>query len=205
MSFTEWLPILTICILGAITPGPSLAVVLRNTMNGSHLHGVATGVSHSLGIAFYALMATTGIAVLITQTPAIFHLITWGGAFYLVWIAVQALRAGDGGFESPDADSHSELTLFGAARQGFLISFLNPKIAIFFLALFSQFVKPGAGWEQQGIMVATATIVDGLWYSLVALALSHPRLMPALQRKAGVINKLTGIVLLLIAVRIVLL
>lgn len=203
MSFTEWLPVLAICILGAITPGPSLAVVLRNTVNGSRLHGVATGVTHSLGIVFYALTVTTGIAVLITQTPAIFHLITWGGALYLSWIAVQALRSEGSAFENADTETNTNLTIWEASKQGFLIAFLNPKIAIFFLALFSQFVKPGGSVSQQAILVATPAIIDGLWYSLVALVLSHPRLMPALQRKAGLINKLTGIVLLLIAVRIV--
>ncbi|WP_281645155.1 LysE family translocator [Parendozoicomonas sp. Alg238-R29] len=204
MPLTEWFPIFTVCLLGAISPGPSLAVVLRNTMNGSRLHGVATGVSHSMGIAFYALIVTTGISVLITETPLAFRFITWGGALYLAWLAINAFKASADITQGGEANKTAELTIAGAARQGFLISFLNPKIAVFFLALFSQFVKPGAEWVQQEIIVLTATAVDGIWYSLVALAFSHPRLMPAIQKKAGFINKLTGTVLLLIAIRIVL-
>ncbi|CAM3449663.1 LysE family translocator [Parendozoicomonas haliclonae] len=202
MSLTEWLPILAICVLGAMTPGPSLAVVLHNTMNGSRLHGVVTGISHSLGIAIYALAATTGLALLITGSPFLFRCITWGGAAYLIWLAIKAFRAPVSSGEDESVEKVKTLTFQEAARQGFLISFLNPKIAVFFLALFSQFVTPGAEAVQQAIMVLTATIVDGGWYALVALAFSHPRLLPWLQQKSGVINKLTAVVLLLIAVRI---
>ena len=204
MSLSEWLPIFTICVLGAVTPGPSLAVVLHNTMNGSRLHGVVTGVSHSLGIAIYALAVTTGLAVLITESPNIFRVITWGGAVYLVWLAYKAFRTTSTVDGMADIEDDSQLTLAGAAKQGFLISFLNPKIAIFFLALFSQFVQPGAELLQQSIMVSTATVVDAGWYTLVALVFSHPRLMPTLQKKADLINKLTGVVLLLVAVRLLL-
>ena len=203
MSFADWLPVFMVCLMGAMTPGPSLAVVLRNTTQGSRLHGIVTGLSHCLGIGLYAFAVTTGLAVLITESPTLFHIITWGGALYLAWLGYLSFNAPvttddiDGGDETA-----SKVTLAEAARQGFLISFLNPKIVIFFMALFSQFVVPGAGIGYQSIMALTATLVDGAWYSLVAIIISQPRILAQLKQRTGLINKITGIVLVLIAMKV---
>ena len=84
-----------------------------------------------------------------------------------------------------------------------MISFLNPKLAIFFLALFSQFVDDTAIWQQNIIMVATVTGIDTLWYCLVALVLSHSIMLEKLRTNVHIIEKLSGIVLLAVACRVV--
>lgn len=85
-----------------------------------------------------------------------------------------------------------------------MISFLNPKLAIFFLALFSQFVDDAAGWQQSVIMVATVTGIDTLWYCLVALILSHSVMLEKLRQNMNIIEKCSGVVLLAVALRVVL-
>ena len=203
MTFTSWLSIALICTLGAITPGPSLVVVLRNTMTGSRLHGIATGLAHSAGIGVYAVLCTTGIVLLITNSPNLFKFLTWAGAGYLAWLGWKAWSAaGSALTEQPSGQAaKSRLT---AAREGFLVSFLNPKIAVFFLALFSQFVTPEQGWKEQGVLALTAIIIDGGWYTIVALIAGHSVILSALQQRAGLINRLTGISLIAIALKIIL-
>lgn len=205
MPLAEWFPLFIICFLGAASPGPSLAVVLRNTTNGSRLHGIVTALGHCCGFGLYALAATTGLAVLIVESPVLFRTLTWIGAAYLVWLGYKAFRASALSVPLPGTEetfTTSHMSLTGAAREGFLIAFLNPKIALFFLALFSQFVEPGKGAVYQSIMAITAMAVDGLWYTLVATVFSHPRLLPKLQEKNRLINQVTGCVFILIAARI---
>ena len=80
---------------------------------------------------------------------------------------------------------------------------MNPKLAIFFLALFSQFADDTAIWQQNIIMVATVTGIDTLWYCLVALVLSHSIMLEKLRTNVHIIEKLSGIVLLAVACRVV--
>ena len=92
-----------------------------------------------------------------------------------------------------------------SARDGFLIAFLNPKIAVFLVALLSQFVRPEAPLsEKLGIAALTASI-DMVWYVLVAVALSHSVILDGLRQRAVMVDRVFGVVLLLLAVRVVLL
>ncbi len=90
-----------------------------------------------------------------------------------------------------------------AGREGAVISLLNPKIAIFFLALFSQFIVVDASISDHVIMVLTPTLVDGLWYSLVAVVLSQGPILAALQKRGQIVNRVTGTVLIMLALRVV--
>jgi len=92
-----------------------------------------------------------------------------------------------------------------AARDGFAVAFLNPKLAVFMLALFSQFVDADAGLTTGAILVATATLIDGSWYSLVTLLLSQPRFLSGLQRRALLIDRIFGALLAALGVSILVL
>ncbi|OXS14641.1 lysine transporter LysE [Zobellella denitrificans] len=201
MELTSWLALAAICVMGAISPGPSLALVIRNTVRGGQGHGVATALGHGLGVGLYALITALGLALLITKTPLLFDLIRYGGAAFLAWLGLKALlaRPGDAGGRQ---GSHSVRGRRGAF-EGFMVAFLNPQLAIFFLALFSQFVRADTGWQQGGIMMLTAGGIDALWYVLVALALSRGPVLVWLQAKLRMIDKLSGLVLLGLALKVV--
>lgn len=197
MSLTTWLALAAVCFLGAMSPGPSLAVVVRHTVAGSRAHGVATAVSHAAGIGLYALLTSFGLAVLITGSPVVYHVLAIAGAGYLLWLGIGALRGG-GAVEAPSAEQPSG-RVAAAARDGFAISLLNPKIAIFFLALFSQFVHPGMGLFAHVLMAVTAMVIDGAWYALVAVALSRAAVLAALRRRGHWIDRATGVLLIALA------
>ncbi|WP_010323364.1 LysE family translocator [Marinobacterium stanieri] len=200
MSLMLWLSLLLICVLGAMSPGPSLAVVLRQTVSNSRGHGIAAGCAHALGVGLWAAMTVWGLALLVSRHELAYQLITWAGAAYLVWLGIGALRHA----ATPDiqAQKAGHESLLSAARSGLLISLLNPKLAVFFTALFSQFVSADQIWQDQVLMVLTATIVDGAWYSLVAVLFSQPRLLAWLRRHLKRVEQLTGVVLIGLAVRV---
>lgn len=201
MSFSAWLGLLAICCLGAMSPGPSLAMVVRHTLGGGRSKGIVCAWAHSIGIGIYALLTLLGLAALLKNAPMVFNGIAIIGALYLAWMGVQALRS-KGGMSDKLAAGKATDTLT-AARDGIAISLFNPKIMLFFLALFSQFVLAADTMTGQALIVLTPLLVDGLWYTVIALLLSHPSVLPKLRQKAALIDKLSGLVLILLAVRVV--
>ncbi len=200
MSLMLWLSLLLICVLGAMSPGPSLAVVLRQTVSNGRGHGILAGCAHALGVGLWAAMTVWGLGVLVNEYQPLYQLITWLGAGYLVWLGINALRLA----ATPDlqAGQGSRESYWQAARSGALISLLNPKLAVFFTALFSQFVTAGQALSDQLVLVLTASLVDGAWYTLVALLFSQPRLLEWLRRHLKRVEQLTGVVLIGLAVRV---
>ena len=194
-----WLSVATICILGAMAPGPSLAVVMRHTLTGGRAHGCMAAVAHSVGIGLYALLALSGLAVLITASPTVFGAFQWAGAAYLVWLGIKGVTA------KPATESSltDAATTSGAARDGFLIAFLNPKIAVFLVALFSQVIGVDTSWPEKFLYAATAWFFDLLWYLVVAWLFSNPRWLATLKRKAVWFERAFGLVLLALAARLV--
>lgn len=201
MTFSIWLSLLTISILGAASPGPSLAVVVKNCLAGGRKQGLATAWAHAMGIGFYAVITLLGLAYVLEQSPLLFKTLSYAGAAYLLYMAINALRSKGGMAASLKAGE--PIPTLQCAKEGLLISLLNPKIGLFYLALFSQFVSVGNALSDKAIIVLTPLLVDGLWYTLVTLLLSNPLFIDAIKRKALLIDRLSGVFLLFLAVRVV--
>ncbi|MFI0471949.1 LysE family translocator [Halomonas sp. HMF6819] len=200
MPLSLWLSLAAICSLGAMSPGPSLALILRHTLGGGRPSGVAAALAHAFGVGIYALLTVLGLGALIVNHPELFKWVTWLGAAYLAWLGIKALRAGSAGVLSP---GHVASTQRLAAKEGLLVALVNPKLILFFVALLSQFVSPEMGLLAKLIIVMTAVVIDGGWYLIVALGLSHTSVLPWLQRRSHWINRVTGVLLLLLALRVV--
>ncbi|WCP69026.1 LysE family translocator [Vibrio tubiashii] len=202
MTFTVWLSLFTICILGAMSPGPSLAMVAKHSLAGGRLNGLATAWAHAIGIGIYAFITLIGLAVVLQQSPLLFKTISYAGAAYLAYLGYNALRSKGG--VAARLESGEQTSIWQSAKEGFLISLLSPKIALFFIALFSQFVAVGDSVAAKGLIVLTPLVVDGLWYTLITFLLSSPRLIDKIRSKALLIDRLSGAVLILLAVRVIL-
>ena len=198
MTIAIWLTVVTICLLGAMSPGPSLAVVLQQTLRGGRATGLVAAVTHGLGIGLYALLCISGIAVMITTSPLLFTGLQWLGAGYLIWIGYKGLRA-----QSTADETLSDAPTTGsAARDGFLVVFLNPKVAVFFIALFSQVIGSETTLLERLVYAATAMFIDMGWYMIVAWSFSNPRWLGYLQRNIVWLERAFGVVLIALALRL---
>ena len=197
MTLSAWFSLLAICLLGAASPGPSLALVIRHTVTHGRAAGLVTAVSHGLGVGVYALATALGLAAIVATRGAVFDAITLAGAGYLLWLGAGALRAtGEGvATEASPAGGPRSQCYRAAARDGLAMALLNPKIAVFFLALFSQFVAADADARTVVLLAGTATGVDAAWYATVALGLSASGGAAWLRRHQRWIERLTGAVL----------
>jgi threonine/homoserine/homoserine lactone efflux protein len=201
MTLLAWLTLAGICLAGAASPGPSLAVVLSSSVSGGRPSGLAAAWAHASGVAIYALLTVFGVSALLSRAPLLFSALQLGGAAYLLFLALRLLRSHGGTTGNRNVVRISALA---AARDGFAVAFLNPKLGLFMLALFSQFVAPDYGPGELAIMVATAGAVDGLWYTLVTLLCTRPRWLASLQARGSLIDRLLAALLAALAITLLL-
>lgn len=199
MDPIAWLQVALVCAMGAVSPGPSLAVVLRNTLAGGKRQGVLTGIGHGLGILIYAALVVTGLAVALAAFPAVESAIGYAGIALLAWLGLSfiGIRLPPvGQVKAPSDEAARGRDGFAA---GFFIAFLNPKIAAFFMAVFAPFIRADANGIEKAILALTAGIIDAGWYVLVALALSGTGLIHVLRRHASTVDRAIGGLLLAVA------
>jgi threonine/homoserine/homoserine lactone efflux protein len=146
----------------------------------------------------YALLCISGIAVMITTSPLLFTTLQWLGAGYLVWLGIKGLRAKT----QSDKSLAKPPTTGSAARDGFMVAFLNPKVAVFFIALFSQVIGSETTWLEKSVFAATAMFIDMGWYVIVALSFSNPLWLGRLQRNVVWLERAFGVVLIALAIRL---
>ena len=199
MTLTTWLSLVAICCLGAMSPGPSLAVVLRHTISNGRAHGIATALSHAVGVALWALLTVWGLAVVVVEWPLMYKFLTYAGAAYLMWMGIKALRSNGA---APMNVEQVSAPISAAARDGLMVSLLNPKLAFFFIALFSQFVSAQLVVTDKLIMTGTASVIDAVWYIIIAMALSHSKVLDKLQKRSATIDKISGAILIALALRV---
>ncbi len=188
----------TVFVVNA-TPGVDMMFTLAQTLR----HGVAGGIAAALGIVagcvVHTLVAAFGLAALLAASGTAFALVKWAGAAYLVWLAIGMLRAGASA-TAPAANALSAQPGDGAAatapcttslgrlfRQGLLTNVLNPKIAIFFLALLPQFIDAGAADKLVAFLFLGAWfVVQGALFLIAFVFLVAPlrrwRASPAWRR-----------------------
>ena len=198
MDFTSLIGMSLVCVMGAMSPGPSLAVVLRNTISGGRTQGVMTGIGHGIGFGIYAFIAVMGLSSLLLANKQIFNLLQWAGALVLIWLAFNMIT-----YNPSDSSKEHEGSGRRGFLEGFMIAFLNPKILVFLVAVFSQFIDPEMTNSDRFIMALVAGIIDTTWYVLVAAVLSGTSIVDQLRANAILIDRSIGIVLLMLAVLLV--
>ena len=187
-----------VCAMGAISPGPSLAVVLRNTISGGRTRGVMTGIGHGLGLGIYAFIAVMGLSSLLLANEQIFNLLQWAGALVLMWLAFNMIT------HNPSVPSKEhEGSGHRGFLEGFMIAFLNPKILVFLVAVFSQFINPDITNLGRFIMAMMAGVIDTTWYVLVAAVLAGTPLVDKLRVNAVMIDRSIGVVLIMLAILLI--
>jgi len=182
-----------------MSPGPSLAVILRNTISGGRTQGVMSGIGHGLGITFYAVIAVAGLVAIINTIPHFYSIGQIAGSFFLIWLGGKMIIS----FFKNEYNANENMSSNNSSHQGFLegflIAILNPKIAAWLLALFSQFVQPEALLAEQFVLVSTVGFIDASWYCLVAFLASSGKLIKGLQNNYSRIELGMGVLLIILA------
>ncbi|MDI7861100.1 LysE family translocator [Rhizobiaceae bacterium n13] len=163
-SLAHWVAFLTTALLLNLSPGPDIAFILGHTIRNGTRAGFAAVFGIWSGACMHVLLAAFGLSAILAASAVAFSAVKWIGAIYLVWLGIQALRSsGEGGFIKEAGETAQCTRIY---RQGVLVSLLNPKVAIFFLAFLPQFVVEGAGpvWLQLavhgGMIIVVAAFIE---------------------------------------------
>ena len=198
MELKELIMLSFVCAMGAISPGPSLAVVIRNTISGGRFQGVVTGIGHGIGIGIYAFMAVMGLSSLLLNNEKLFMIFQIAGAIVLLWIACKMIL----NKPSDVIDDEKQFNRKGFI-QGFMIAFLNPKILVFLVAVFSQFIKSDINILDRFIIAIIASFIDMGWYVFVSLLLAGTPLINRFRANALLIDRSIGSILILISLLLI--
>jgi threonine/homoserine/homoserine lactone efflux protein len=178
-----------------VVPGPSNLYVLGRGLQSGHRAAVAGACGCATAALIYVVATAVGLSALIASSETLFAAIHYAGAVYLCAIGVIALRRGHEGI-APEAAA-APASVWPAYRQGVLVELGNPKVALFFLALFPQFIHRGAGpaWLQVlilGVLFAAIGLASDSAYAvgsgrLRARLLAHGRPRLPWQRLTGLL------------------
>lgn len=193
-----------------LTPGPAYALLLQVAVTQGRRAALATIAGNSLGVLVWGALAAVGVSELVAANRLAYDVLRLAGAAFLIWLGLRALLSGRGraAAAAPGAGQGQASTAragrvaWRAARRGLVNSLANPKLAVFFVALFPQFLVPGAAVLPAALAMAGVIVAfDLLWYGSTALAVDRLRkvLRPHLTRR---LEKVSGAVLMAFGVRL---
>jgi len=179
-------------IVFLLIPGPGNLALITSTGKGGIKGGLGAGLGLILGDQCLLWAAVAGVAALLAAYPAAFHAVQWLGAIYLAWLGFKMIRAKPG--QGPILNIQPRQYL----RQAFLITLLNPKAIVFYMAFFPLFIDPAQhqGAVTFGVMALTIASLT-FAYCLTMVLLTHflAERIRANPKVSGALEKLAGIFL----------
>ncbi|WP_459206394.1 LysE family translocator [Pseudomonas sp. MLB6B] len=154
-------------LLLSITPGPDMAYVIGQSVANGRRAGVISAAGVALGSCTHALASVVGLTALIAASPLMFSIVKYVGVLYLTYLGAKLILGTFGKAQSevdPAAGIKRGASLGDLLSKGFITTLMNPKVLLFFISFFPQFVVPGGEHHTASFLVL------GLAYALVAFA-----------------------------------
>lgn len=168
LGVTDYPAFVVAFIIFLLIPGPGNLVLITSTTKGGIRGGFAAALGVILGDQVLSWMAVAGLAAVLATSPVAFEAVQWLGAAYLVWLGAKMLLA------KPGAAPILNIKPYHYLRQALVITLLNPKAIVFYMAFFPLFVDPvhNRGLITFGFLAATIAVLAFL-YCVVAILLTH--------------------------------
>ena len=202
LSETNLILFLTASLVVILAPGPDNILVLTRGVAQGRGAGLVSAVGTSLGLVIHSALAAVGLSALLAQSAAAFTVVKFAGAAYLIYLGMRALTDRGGFAFSRDKAPTGLRKVF---TQAVASNVLNPKIAVFFLAYLPQFADPatgGAGFQLLALGLTFALLTLALFSVLALFSGTIGSWLRTRPRFAGVLDKLTGCVLIGLGLRL---
>ncbi|WP_037304998.1 LysE family translocator [Amycolatopsis orientalis] len=192
-----------VCLLGAMAPGPDFLVVTRSAILGGRKAGIAAGLGIALGVFVWVVAIALGVAAILTASAIAFTVVKLIGAAYLIFLGVKAWLAVRRGDYAELKDKVTPVVAPRAAfRHGLLTNLLNPKVAVFFLALLPQFLPHSATTAETLQLAALATMVAVVWTFVLATLVGSLRRFFTAGRVRRAMDAVMGTLLVGLGIRV---
>ncbi|CAK3022151.1 homoserine/homoserine lactone efflux protein [Vibrio crassostreae] len=188
-----WLFIVIVFFI-AIIPGPNALLVLSTALTQRKLFAFVNVLGVSCGFFFHAFISASGISLLLSNTPMAFEGLKWAGVLYLVWLGYNhfraALRAQEGVLSVVGASGSK---LYNQFFKGLLTNLLNPKIVLFYLSIFPQFVSKDTIVSDSLMLGGIQAIVVSMWFLVVILMADTFKRLLVQKRTSQMMNIVCGV------------
>ena len=188
---------LAVALVVTLTPGPATATIVRVSARDGRRAALGAIAGNSAGVLLWGCLSALGVSSLILASQVAYDALRLGGALVLVVLGVRSLLARGGAVEAEPRGRRP-----AGWRSGLATSVSNPKLAVFFVALFPQFLSPHAAVLPYALAMASAIVAfDLVWYSTLAYAVDRVGVLvrPRVQRR---LEQATGAVLVALGVRL---
>ena len=190
-------------VLLNLTPGSDTIYVLTRSVAGGRKTGVISALGISGGILTHTILAALGLSVILQQSPIAFDIVKYAGAAYLVFLGIKTVFSKKALLSTyDDSIDTSSAAVFG---QGMLTNLLNPKLALFFLALLPQFVAPRNTYGALPFLLLGLTFftTSTIWSVFLAFAASYAsRLLEKSPKAQAAAGKISGAIYILLGLNV---
>lgn len=191
-----------------LIPGPDVIYIVTNTMKGKMQAGIKASLGLGVGYLIHTLAAVLGLSALILSSAFLFTMIKYLGALYLLYLGISCLincYRNDSQLTAQNDPQQKALKQSNIFQQGVIVSVLNPKVAMFFLAFLPQFIDPmGANASQEllilGLLFSGLATLCNLFYASLGSILFNS---PKAQRYARGLEGISGTLLIALSAKIV--
>lgn len=178
----------------AIIPGPNALLVLSTALTQRKLFAFVNVLGVSCGFFFHAFISANGISLLLSNTPMAFEGLKWAGVLYLVWLGYNhfraAMRAQEGVLSVVGASGSK---LYNQFFKGLLTNLLNPKIVLFYLSIFPQFVSKDMIVTDSLVLGGIQATVVSMWFLIVILMADTFKRLLVQKRTSQMMNIVCGV------------
>ncbi|NHB87900.1 LysE family translocator [Photorhabdus tasmaniensis] len=196
--------VITLSTLGMLSPGPDFFLVVKNAIRYQRSAAMMTVMGLIAAIACHMTYCVAGLAILITTTPWLFNLMKYAGAAYLIWIGINSLLSRGGNTVTLDDQTRQIVTFKKAFMQGFLCNLLNPKATLFFLAIFTQVLNVNSGVDEKLWYAFIIWSLSAIYWPLLVILIQSAPVRCGLVKSQKIIDKLLGVVLIGLGVKVAL-
>src|SRR5688500_14815916 len=200
-----------VAALMARTPGADTMLVLRTVMARGQRAGILATLGICSGLPVHALLSALGLSAILVRSAEAFEVVKWAGAGYLVFLGVQSLTHAIRGRHSEETDAliADATTRQASGKRSFLeglfTNLLNPKVALFYLALLPQFVSsPETAFFESLMFAAIHLVLSLLWLFIVVAFVARLRAVVTSQSVRRGMEAMTGIILVGLGVQLAL-
>jgi len=196
--------LISICFIGMVSPGPDFLLVTKNALLYPRRQAIATALGVVSGCLIHASYCILGLAFIITQSIMLYTMIKYAGAAYLIYLGIKGLKSKSIPKMTDNTVSIKSVTVSKAYMEGLLCNTLNPKLAVFLLSLFTQFVSINASLGDKAIVVGVFVGESALYWPSLVMFLQSDKIQKIFTKSQAMIGRVFGGLLIYLGIRVML-
>ncbi len=204
-NVSNLLAVAVVSLLAAISPGPDFFIVVRNSLSFSRKAGLLTAVGVSIALIVHLSYTLVGLGILIAESPFLYTLIKYTGVGYLFYLGSSGLISSFKKSSAMDlrcSKSVNQISSFKAFSHGFLTNLLNPKAALFFVSLFSQFIDSNtSGFLRVQYAFINWSVTLG-WFLFLSYLITSKGFIGKITKFRIYVDRIMGSALILLGIKL---